>query len=143
MFHLQQKLYFLRRLSVFGVSQNIMFLFYQAVMQSIIRYGMTAWFGNLSTQSKSKLQHLVQTAIKVMGRTDKLSQSICEQSVLRQARRVLSDPSHILQMEYKLLPSGRRHGIPQCKLNHFKYSFITNPIKILNGSVCRGLGNVQ
>lgn len=85
-------------------------------MESVIRYGMTAWFGNLSTQSKSKLQHLVQAAMKVMGRTDKLSlQSIYEQSVLRQARRVLSDPSHILQREYELLPSSRRYIIPICK----------------------------
>lgn len=29
------------RLRVFGVSQNIMFLFYQAVMESVTRYGMT------------------------------------------------------------------------------------------------------
>lgn len=130
---LQQRLYFLRRLRVFGVSQKIMFLFYQAVMESVIRYGMTAWFGNLSTQSKSKLQRLVQTAMKVMGRTEKLSlQSIYEQSVLRQARRVLSDPSHILHAEYELLPSGRRFRIPKTKLNRYKYSFIPNSVKILN-----------
>ena len=49
---LQQRLYFLRRLRVFGVSQNVMFLFYQAVMERVIRYGMTAWFSNLSAQSK-------------------------------------------------------------------------------------------
>ena len=74
---------FLCRLRVFGVSQNITFLFYQAVMESVTRYEMTAWFSSLSTQSKSKLQCLVQTAIKVMGRTDKLSlQSTYEQSAL-------------------------------------------------------------
>ncbi|XDV25684.1 hypothetical protein PO909_029559, partial [Leuciscus waleckii] len=129
----QQRLYFLRGVRVFGVSQNIMFLFYQAVMESITRYGMTAWFGNLSTQSKSKVQRLVQTAMKVMGRTEKLSlQSIYEQSVLRQARRVLLDPSHILQTENELLPSGRRYRSPKTKLNHFKYSFIPVSIKIRN-----------
>lgn len=130
---LQLRLYFLRRLRVFGVSHNIMFLFYQAVMESFIRYGMTAWFGNLSTQSKSKLQHLVQTAMKVMEWTEKFSlQSIYEQSVLRQARRVLLDPSNILQTEYELLPSGRRYRIPKTKLNRFKYSFVPTSIKILN-----------
>ena len=45
--------FFLRRLKVFGASQNIMFLFYQAVTESVIRYWMTVWFGSLSTQSKS------------------------------------------------------------------------------------------
>ena len=133
---LQQRLYFLRRLRVFGVSQNIMFLFYQAVIESVIRYGMTAWFGSLSTQSKSKLQRLVQTAMKVMGRTDKLSlHSIYEQSVLRQAWRVLLDPSHILQTEYELWPSGRRYRIPKTKLNRFKYSFVPVSIKIFKGVI--------
>ena len=101
--------------------------------------GMMACLGNLSTQSKSNLQCLVQTAMKVMGRTDKLSlQSIYEQSVLRQAQRVLLDPSHILQTEYELLPSGRRYRIPKCKLNRFKYSFIPTSIKMLNRSVRPG-----
>ena len=91
---LNQRLYFLHRLRVFGVSQKVMFLFYQAVME-------------------------VQTAVKVKGRTDKLSlQSIYEQSVLRQAQRV-SDLSQIPQTDYELLPPGRRYRIPKCKFNHF------------------------
>ncbi len=38
----QQRLYFLRRLNVFGVNQRILFLFYQSVFESLIRYGITA-----------------------------------------------------------------------------------------------------
>ena len=92
---------------MFGVSQNIMFLFYQAVMESVIKYGMTVWFGNHSIQSKSNLQHLVQTAMKVMGRTNKLSlQSIYEQSVLRQAQRVLST-----------FPTSFKQNTSSCLLN--------------------------
>ncbi len=45
---LQQRLYFLRRLNVFGVNQRILFLFYQSVFKSLIRYGITAWYGNLT-----------------------------------------------------------------------------------------------
>ncbi len=71
---------------MFGVDQKIVFLLYQAVLENIIRYGMSAWYGNLSVQLKSKLSRLVQTAIKVIGRTENLSlQSIHEQFVLRQA----------------------------------------------------------
>lgn len=73
---------------------------------------------------------LVQTAMKVMGRPEKLSlQSIYVRPVLRQARRILSDLSH---MEYELLPSGRRYTIPKCKLNCFKNSFVSTSAKTLN-----------
>ena len=130
---LQQRLYFLRRLRVFGVNQRVMFLFYQAVLESILRYGMSAWYGNLSVQLKSKIGRLIQSAMKVMGRSEKLPmQSIYEQSVLRQAEKILSDQTHILHTEYQLLPSGRRFRVPTCRLNRFRNSFVPTSIKILN-----------
>lgn len=45
---LQQRLHFVRRLRLHGVDQKRMLVFYQAVLESLIRYGITAWFGNLS-----------------------------------------------------------------------------------------------
>ncbi len=45
-----------------------MFLFYRAVTESIIRYGITVWFGNLAIQVKSKLACLVKIAVKTIGR---------------------------------------------------------------------------
>lgn len=74
----------------------MMFSFYHAVLESIIRYGMTAWFGSLSVHVKSKLQRLVQGAMKVLGRTETLPHRVVyEQCVHRQAQRVLLDPSEI------------------------------------------------
>ena len=102
---LQQRLYFLRRLRVYGVDKNIMFLFYQAVLESLIRYGMSSWYGNLSTKLKTKLARLVNTAMKVIGKSDNQTlQSMYEQTVLRQALRIVNDPSHILHSEFDLLP---------------------------------------
>ena len=57
-----------------------------------------------------------------------------EQTVLRQAQRTVTDPSHILHLEYDLLPSGRRYRVPHCKLKHFKNSFVPTSIKFLNNA---------
>ena len=59
-----QWLYFLRRLRPFGVDEKILVLFYRSIIESILRYGITAWFGNLSVQSKSQLSRLMRTAMK-------------------------------------------------------------------------------
>jgi len=67
---LQQSLYFLRRLNVFGLNQRILFLLYQSVFESLIRYGITAWYGNLTVQSKSKSK-LVHAAQKIIGWDEK------------------------------------------------------------------------
>ena len=56
-----QRLYFLRRLRAFGV--NV--LFYRSIIESILHYGITVWFGNLSVQSKSQLFRLMRTAMKI------------------------------------------------------------------------------
>ena len=110
-----------------------MLLFYRSVLESLIRYGITAWFGNLSVQLKSKLIRLMHTAWKIIGVKNHSSlQSIFEQATLRQANRIISDPSHVLHDEYELLPSGRRFRVPRCKLNRLKNSFILLSIKLLN-----------
>ena len=130
---LAQRLHFLRRLRLFGVSVGVMSTFYDAVLGSIIRYGMAAWFGTLSVQLKSRIANMEKTAMKVIGRKDSPSlQSIFEKTVVSLANRVLSDPTHILASEYALLPSGRRFRACLCKYNRFKLSFLPTSIALLN-----------
>ena len=122
---LQQRLYFLRRLRVYGVDKSIMFLFYQAVLESLVRYGMSSWYGNLTAKLKTKLARLVHTAMKVIGKSDyQTLQSIYQQTVFRQAQRI--DPFHILHSEYD--------RVPHCKLNRFKNSFVPTSITFLNNA---------
>ena len=54
-------MYFLRRLRAFGVDEKILVLFYRSIIESILRYGITAWFGNLYVQLKSQLSRLMRT----------------------------------------------------------------------------------
>ncbi len=44
-----------------------MLIFYKAVLESLIRYGITAWFGNLSVQLRNKLSRPIHTAGKIIG----------------------------------------------------------------------------
>ena len=55
---LAQRVHFLRRLRLFGVSTGVMTTFYDAVLGSIIRYGMAAWFGTLSVQLKARIMKM-------------------------------------------------------------------------------------
>lgn len=130
---LSQRLHFLRRLRLFGVSPKIMTCFYNAVLQSLIRYGMVAWFGSLSVQCKNKIEKLVKSAMKTIGTRDYPSlQSIFESSVLAQAKSIISQPFHLLYKEYELLPSGRRYRAVRHKSNRFKFSFIPTSVALLN-----------
>ena len=108
----QQRLHFLRRLRVFGVNQKVLLLFYHAVVESILRYGISAWFGNLSVQLKAQITRLTQRAMKIMGvRQHPTLQAVFDETIIRQAQKIISDPTHVLHPEYQLLPSGRRFRV--------------------------------
>ncbi len=135
----QQQLYFLCRLRVFGVNQKVLLLFYHAVIESIFRYGISAWFGNLSVHLKAQITRLTQRAMKIMGvKQHPTPQALFEETVTRQAQKIISYTTHVLYSEYQLLPSGRRFRVPKCRLNHFKNSFVRLSIKALNDKLARG-----
>lgn len=69
-----------------------MLMFYQAVLESLIKYGIQARYWNLHVLSKSKLAQLTKTAI--MGREEhRFLQR--KKSVLKGGQRVLDDSSHV------------------------------------------------
>ena len=65
----QKRLYFLWRLWALGVSTNLLLLLYRATTESLIRYGITSFYGNLSVQSKSQFLHITSTSSKTVGCT--------------------------------------------------------------------------
>lgn len=68
----------------------------QAVLESLFRYGITVWFGYLSVQLKSDLMRLIQTACKItVGENPTSLQAIFEQATLKQAYKIVSDPSYV------------------------------------------------
>ncbi len=82
-----------------------MYLFYQSILESVIRHGLSTWYSNLSVKSKSKILYIVQTAMKMIGLKDYPSiQTLYEQCTLNEAKRILSNHL-ILYPCYELLPS--------------------------------------
>ena len=105
-------------------------------MESLVRFGITVWFGNLSVQLRSKLFRLVQTAGKIIGVRQLPSlQSIYEQAALKQARKIINGVTHVLNGEFVLLPSGRRYREPKWKYIRFKKSFVPASTKMLNDAM--------
>ncbi len=67
---LAQRLCFLLRLWLFGIQNEIMLTFYNAVLESILRNGMAAWFSSLTVRSKTRLGDVVKTGMTVMGKDE-------------------------------------------------------------------------
>ena len=63
---IHERLHFLRRFGLFGVSANIMMIFYRPSIELILRYGIASWFGNPTVKLKSQIAGLAKIAGKIM-----------------------------------------------------------------------------
>ena len=131
----QQRIYFLRRLRSFGANTQILLLFFQSIVQSVILYGSTAWYSCLSVQLKAWLGKLIRICSKIVGQTLETNvQAAHTKRMLSLAGNITSDPTHILFEEYQLLPSNRRFRVPRARLNRLRNSFVPQSVKLLNES---------
>ena len=128
----QQRLYFMRKLRSFNVNTRVMLLFYRCFIESVLTFSMQCWYGSLTLKSKCSLNKIILMATKLSGVSVSDLQSLFDSRVLNLAERILSDPTHILFSEYKLLPSGRRYQMPRFKTNRIQNSFLPSSIRLLN-----------
>ena len=62
------RLHFLRQLRNFGLNQTILPQFYRSVVESIIGFGITVWFGGTASSEKNELEWIVRHASRIVGR---------------------------------------------------------------------------
>ncbi|KAL3968723.1 hypothetical protein ACER0C_028680 [Sarotherodon galilaeus] len=98
-----QRLYLLRKLNSFGVSTPIMMTFYYAFLESIMTFSFTCWFHSLSLQNRNRLQHTASVCSKIIGLPVRTLAKVISQQALRQAAKIINDPSHILHPAFQCL----------------------------------------
>lgn len=130
---IHQRIHFLRRLRLFGVCQNIMLIFYRATIESVLRYAILSWFGNLLVKPKTQILNLVKMAGKIMGAQALLGpQELYDQAMRRQTGIILSDHTHVLHSEYQPLRSGRRYREHKWHYNRYRFSFVPASVRMFN-----------
>ena len=103
----RQRLYHLRQLSRFKVSQRILISFYSAAVQSILTGAISVWYGNSSCGDRRALQRVVRTAEQTMGTTLPPLHDLYTTRCTNRARRIIKDPHHPCNRLFVTLRSGR------------------------------------
>ena len=127
-----QRIYFLRRLRKFGVSQEILVSFYRALIESILTFSITVWYGGLSQEDKNRLDRVVKTAEKIIGCKLPPLSGIYHQRVVSRSKKITADQTHPASHLYCPLPSGRRYRSLKCKTNRFRDSFFPQAMRIMS-----------
>ena len=63
----QQRLYFLRHLRSFGVSQALMVKFYRVVTDSVVTFSFTIWYNGATAEDRNRLARVVRVASRIVG----------------------------------------------------------------------------
>ena len=116
----QQRLYFLRKLNALHIDRNILFVFHDSFVKSVMTFGLVCWWGNLSVKNREKLNRIYTLSCKIaMCCTPDISlEQLYMSRTLQMATKILCDPTHFLHDCYELLPSGRRYRMPTVKTHH-------------------------
>lgn len=130
----QQRLYFLRQLKKYRIKHQLLVLFYSAIIESIITSSITVWYGSTDSQTKKKLQQIVNKASKIIGKPLPSVESLYTLRTVKRAKKIISDPSHPAHHLFQLLPSGRRYRSLSTKTKRFTNSFFPIAIRTLNSS---------
>jgi len=124
----QQRLFLLRKLKSFDVSQHILQLVSMGLIESILSFNIITWYSNVSAKNKIKLARVVNIATKVIGNEQKHLSSVFNAALKRKARQIVYDPTHPLNDVFQKLPSGRRLKVPLAEKTLFKKSCIPSAI---------------
>ena len=88
----QQRLYFLRRLRSFGLTTQITLNVYKAVIKSVLTFSITVWFGFITVKEKLRLNRVVNTASKIIGRSLPNLESLYSAAPVKKSQSHLSGP---------------------------------------------------
>jgi hypothetical protein len=132
-------IYFLKKLRSFDVQMEVLRLFYQAVVQSVISFNSLCFHNNLKAVDASRLAKLTRTASGVIGAAVTDLTTLYTKKAVRRVRAILGDPSHPLRCEF-LTQQSKREGSTRlrsmkCRTDRFKNSFVPSAIRVCNNDI--------
>ena len=127
----RQRIYFLRTLRSYGVSQTTLVNFYRAVIESILSSSIIVWFGKINQKDLKKLEAVIRCAEKIIGTGLPSLQSIHQDRATKRTVSIMKDNHHPAHQYFKYLRSGRR--LETLKGNkRFTSSFYPLAVKMFN-----------
>ena len=129
----QQRMHFLRQLNKFGISPIILKRFYHAIIESVLTFSITVWFGRASYEEKSQLETRGRCAFKIIGLTFPTIESVYHTRWVHKSKNIVRDASHPAHHLFDLLKSGNRYRNVKAKTTRFRNSFYLEAIRYMNG----------
>jgi hypothetical protein len=130
-----KRMYGLRKLKEFQLSQKLQVLFYRSTIESVLLFGIAVWGGNVSKKDRKKLNRVRKCACRIIGCSLPKWEAEYGNKVKQLGEKIRNDTSHPLNRMFITLPSGRRLRHVKARTGRLSKSFIPQAISMLN-SMC-------
>ena len=130
----RQRLFFLRTLNKFKVGHRILSTFYRSVIESVLTFSITVWFGSASAKDINDLNKVIKTASRIIGSDLPSLTEIHEKRVIRRAINTFRDTEHPANYLLQPLPSNKRLRSIQTKSARFMNSFYPLAVRSINAN---------
>ena len=97
--------------------------FYRAVVESLLTFFITVWYGNITSDEHARLNSIIRTASKITGATLEPLEEIYKKRSDKKMKCILKCTDHSANKIFKVLPSGKRFKSFKSKTKRFSNSF--------------------
>ena len=106
--------------------------FYRSIIESILTFSLTTWFGSTTQQNRDDLQRVVRSASKIIGCDVPPLQLLYDERLVRKAKSILRDESHPAHSIFQPLPSGKRFRTLYARTERSRNTFFHRAVKALS-----------
>ena len=128
-----QRIFFLRQLRKFRVSQNILRNFYRSTIESILAFSITVWYSGMSEADKKHINRVMKNAGKIIGQTVPTLEEIFHSRTIKKCINIMTDNSHPSASIFQVLPSCSRLRSVTCRTKRSANGFYPSAVRLLNG----------
>ena len=130
-----KRMYHVRRLKKYKLDSNIICLFYNSVVSSVLVYSLSSWFGACDKKQKDILSKFNRQVCKITSEEVhpkiEVPSNIYEQKCISLITKMLHDQDHYLHHQIIALPHGRLRSI-KCTTERMKKTFLPSAIRMFN-----------
>ena len=127
-------MYLLRQLNKIGISQIILKRFHYAMIENVLTFSITVWFGRASYEEKAQMETLVKCTSKIIRFTLPTIESVYHTRCMRKSKNIVRDATHPANHLFERLPSGKHYRSVKANMTRFRNSFYLEVIR-MNGEV--------
>ena len=130
---LNQRLYFLRRLRSFNFSSTSLKMFYNAIIESIICFGISGWGSSICIEDKNNINKIIKKASKITKAKhddlDCLYRKVCHKKFIT----ITNDHSHPLCDSFSRSSRSGHFLQPAARTERYKNSFVPSSVRVHRG----------